>query len=1027
MRACPGCGEDNPDRARFCLGCGRSLDAQSGESRRLVTTLFCDLVGSTELGAKLDAETYHRVISRFYEATRAVIDRHEGTLEKFVGDAVMAVFGFPHLREDDAARAVRAAWELTRVTEELNDDLGREWGVRLGIRTGIATGEVLAGAAGSGEPFVIGSSVNLAARLEQRAEPGQILLDDATARRVRREAAVEPLPPIALKGFGEDTATFLLTGLAPSDARPRPREPLVDRVAERRMLEEALRGSVEARRCRVANVIGDAGVGKTRLVEAFVESPPDATVLWGRCPSPGEGDPFRALAEIVAQAADVGPDAPPGALAVSVANLVGDETLAGRLLATAGLSSVIVTPEERGSSVRSFLATLARERPVVVVIDDVHRASAALFDVLQHVVEWTRDASILLVGIGRPELFFDHPSWARLRGRLTLHLDPLGENDGAILAGRLLPDAPADVERRIVEIAGGNPFFIEEIAASLREAGGELAPERVPVPSTITALLQARVDRLDEPERQALEGAAVLGIAFTEPDLEPFVGPEVHDVLGRLADRDLVLPDRDAGPAAWRFRHTLIRDAAYTAIPKARRADLHVAVAARLADDVRAGFHLEQAVHALRELGSRSPSLLTIRSDGGHHLAAAGRAASSRGDVGSAADLLERAAGLLTDDDLDRLPVLADLHRAQLYAGRIDRAKASIEELVAAFGPDDDGLLALRARLMQAHLRFLVDPAAMPPASYRPFLDAAAARFEEEDDTGSLAAALADMALVAWVEGRADDMVTTAERALEAAERSGALTVLHEAAALLAAALLRGRMPLVEALTRLGDVRGRLAADRLTGATLRLTEAMMLLRVGRIDDARGTLDVARTTFEDLGQRRWLAAADDVEAELLRVSGRAAEAISRKREVYAFFLEQGDELNALPAAVDLAEFLQATGDLAEADLLASEVEARDTGVDLEIRVAWRTVRAAALAARGDAQGARRLAEEALRLADATDLVLLQADARASLAASGALPVETERLWDEALARFEAKGASADAARLRRDRGSSPRQS
>ena len=1024
MRACPGCGEDNPERARFCLGCGRPLGPEAAESRRLVTTLFCDLVGSTELGGMLDAETYHRVISRFYEAARAVIDRHEGTLEKFVGDAVMAVFGFPHLREDDAVRAVHAAWELTGVTDALNDDLAREWGVRLGIRTGIATGEVLAGAAGSGEPFVIGSSVNLAARLEQRAEPGQILLDDVTARRVRREAVVEPLPSVALKGFGEETAVFLLTGLTSSDARRRPREPLVDRVAERRMLMEALRGSVEARRCRVANVIGDAGVGKTRLVEAFVGSPPDATVLWGRCPSPGEGDPFRALAEIVTQAAGVGPNAPPGVLAGSVASLVGDEALAGRLLATAGLASAVVTPEERGSSVRAFLSAVARERPLVVVIDDVHRASDALFDALQHVVEWTHDASILLVGIGRPELFFDHPSWARLRGRLTLHLDPLGESDGATLAARLLPDAPPEVERRIVEIAGGNPFFIEEIAASLREAGGELAPERVPVPSTITALLHARVDRLDEPERRALESAAVLGIAFTEPDLEPLVGSEVRDVLGRLADRDLVLPDRDAGPAAWRFRHALIRDAAYTAIPKVRRADLHVAVAQGLTDDARAGFHLEQAVHALRELGSRSQSLLTIRSDGGRRLAAAGRAASSRGDVGSAADLLERAAGLLTGDDPDRLSVLADLHRAQLYAGRIDRATDSIEELAAAFGPDDDGLPALRARMMQAHLRFLVDPAAMPPASYRPFLDAAVARFEEAGDTGSLAAALADLALVAWVEGRADDMGATAGSALEAAERSGAPTVQHEAAALLAAALLRGRTPLVDALARLGDVRDRLAADRLTGATLRLTEAMMLLHVSRVDDAQRTLDVARTTFEDLGQRRWLAAADDVEADLLRASGRLAQAISRRREVYAFFLEQGDELNALPAAVDLAGFLQAAGDLAEADRLASDVEGRDAGVDLEIRVAWRTVRAAALAARGDADGAKRLAEEALRLADATDLVLLQADARASLAASGALPAEAERLWDEALTLFEAKGASLDAARLRADRGSLP---
>jgi len=258
----------------------------------------------------------------------------------------------------------------------------------------------------------------------------------------------------------------------------------------------------------------------------------------------------------------------PSALASELGRIVGTEH-----------ATATVPAEERASTIRAFLARIAAARPLVLVVDDLHHAEQALFDVLLHVVEWSRDAPILLLCLGRPELFFDHPSWGRLPGRLTLHLEPLGDEDGAGLVRELLPGAAKEVEQRIVEIAGGNPFFIEEVTTSLDGPAEALAPVDVPVPPTVTALLEARVDRIPDDERRVLERAAVLGLTFREAELTSIAGGEAAAMLGRLADRDLVLPDPAVVPGGWRFRHALIRDTAYGVIPKQLRAELHTAVA----------------------------------------------------------------------------------------------------------------------------------------------------------------------------------------------------------------------------------------------------------------------------------------------------------------------------------------------------------------------------------------------------------------------------------------------------------------
>jgi class 3 adenylate cyclase/tetratricopeptide (TPR) repeat protein len=1014
VRICDTCGEENPERARFCLGCGRPFAPGASGSRRVVTTLFCDLVSSTELSARLDAETVHDVLTRFYDTARATVTRHGGTVEKFVGDAVMAVFGYPLVHEDDALRAARAALELRRTIEELSDALETEWGVRLGIRTGVASGEVVAASAAADEPFVVGASVNLAARLEQHAGPGQVLLDEATAQLLHRQAALDPVAPLSLKGFGAGSTTaFALRALVPSPASASPH---VDRVAELRLLEDALRGVREARRCRVVNVVGDAGVGKSRLAQEFVDGLADVTVLRGRCAGYGEAAPLRPLAEIVAQGAGASPDDDPETLRAALDVAVGATDLVDRVLTAVAETGRAVGSEERASAVRALLAELARERPLVLVLDDVHHATDALLDVLGHLARWTSDAAILLVCVGRPDLFLEHPAWGRLPGGITVHLEPLAERDGAELVRALLEGVTVpEVERRIAEIAGGNPFFIEEVVASLPAPDG-LTPDDVPVPPTVTALLEARVDRLAEDERRVLERAAVLGVRFRLSELEPLTG-DGEAAIRRLVDRDLLVPDPEGGDLVWRFRHALIRDAAYQSIPKQLRAELHVAVAERLADDdVRAGSHLERAAETLRELGSLGPSVGELSAAAGARLASAGRASSASGDVTSAVGLLERAARLLPPDDPERLAVLSDLHHALLYAGRSEQAEEVIEELLRALGPEAEDIRAVRARMQQAHLRFLRDPAEMPPQRLRSILEGSIPWFERAHDDRELAAALTDLAIVSWVEGRARDMEGSAERALAAARRSADPRAMREAAPLFAWALLLGPVPLPEVLERIALVRAELEGDRVTQSTLLLAEVRALTQIGRLEDADAALEQARMVFADLGQRRWLAAADEARAELARARGQTARAISLRREVHAFFLEQGDTLNALPAAVALAELLCSDGRIEEAERLARGAEAEAVVEDLEVGVAWMTVRAVGAAARGDLKEADRLAREALAVADATDFVVLQADARAALTAAVSDPAVAARLRVEALARYEAKGAARLASEL-----------
>jgi class 3 adenylate cyclase len=697
MRNCSACGEQNPERARFCLSCGASFPVEPPrrESRRNVTLLFCDVTDSTLLAERMDPEALWRVMNRYFEELRTALERHGGTVEKFIGDAVLAVFGTPRVHEDDALRAVRAATEIRERVGTLNEELERDRGVSLGIRIGLNSGEVVVDDPVGGQRLATGDAVNVASRLQSVAAPGEILIAETTYRLVRNAVLTEAVDPLALKGKAEPVRAHrllaVLTGAAATARRLD--SPLVARERELTLLQQAFERAAGERSCHLFTLLGAAGAGKSRLAHELVAGiKGEATVLSGRCLPYGEGITFWPIAEIVKRAASLSPRLGGEERRRRIAELVSGEKQADlvveRLGAVLGLTSGPTRSEDTFWAFRKLLEALARRRPVVVAFDDIHWGDATLLDLIEHVADWARDAPILLLCLGRPELLEERPSWAGGKLNATslllepLDLDACGELVENLVAGTPVDD---DVKLRIAAAAEGNPLYIEEMLAMLMEDGviaeaggrwhavGDLSA--ITVPPTIQALLAARLDRLDAAELAVLERAAVAGKVFSRGAvraLEDGGGEDLDERLATLVRKELIRPHRAvfAGEDTFRFRHILIRDAAYQGMPKELRADLHERFAAWLrrvggerSTDYEEilGYHLEQAHRFRTELAPEDERSRAIADQGARHLASAGRRAFGRGDMPAAVALLTRATLLLRDDDSVRAALAPEL------------------------------------------------------------------------------------------------------------------------------------------------------------------------------------------------------------------------------------------------------------------------------------------------------------------------------------------------------------------------------
>lgn len=977
--------------------------------RKTVTLVFCDVVDSTPLGERLDPEALRGVWSRYHESARAVLERHGGTVEKFVGDAVLAVFGIPVVHEDDALRAVRAAFELRGELVRVNDELERAYGVRIAVRTGVHTGEVLAGDPAQGQAFATGDAVVVAQRLETSAAAGEILVSDATMRLVRDAVSAEPLGPLALKGKSEPVLAWRLDRVTPGAAGRTRRldSPLVGRTTELARLREELATAVADRSCNVVSIVGEPGVGKSRLAAELVSSlGPDALVLEGRCLPYGQGITYWPMAEIVRRLS--GPRPPRDVVHELLADVPDGESIAARVLEAIGVGEPRSRSDELYAAFRSFLETLARDRPALIVLDDVQWAEPAFLDLVEYLAGWSRDAPMLICCLARPELAELRPAWTATP---TIRLQPLGRDESRLLLENMAGPVDPSAAEAVGRVTGGNPLFLEEMLRMLVEDGllverdGRLEAlsefDALRVPETVQAVLAARLDRLGEDERAVLQRAAVIGQVFwwgSVADLSPpESASEVAAHLQALVRKGLVRPDRRtfAGEDGFRFGHILIRDAAYESMPKQLRAELHERhagwVEARAGSDSDLdeilGHHLEQAHRYRAELGRADDAQALLAGRAGATLARAGRRALAREDPHAAAALLGRAASLLSPDAEELPGTLLDQAIALSREGAIDEAQALFDRLLAT---DPPPRVSASARLERAMMRIVSGEGSLDELLEA--AEQATAVFADLGDDTGLAQAWNSVATQLFWRGQMCQMEVAAQRALEHARVAG--DVRQELWALNATCIALAHGP-----THVDE-----AAERARALLVRAEElgvdALPLYTLAAIEGMRGNLREAWELYERADARgvSGVRASVCLYAEpLFELDPERAE--EKLRHLLRTLDEIGVATGRPAAVVMLAEALLASGRQAEAKELMA-VPGRPDGEDVSTQILRGRTTARTL---GGAGGAA-LARDTVELARATESSHLLAGALVALA-----EVTGDRApLAEAAALWEAKG-------------------
>jgi class 3 adenylate cyclase len=952
------------------------------EGRKTVTVLFCDLVAYTELAGRLDPEALRHVMLRFFERAAAVIGGHGGTVEKFVGDEVMAVFGVPVVREDDALRAVRAAVAVRDCVAELD----RDSDVRLEVRIGINTGEVVTGDPSAGHGFVSGDAVAVGKRLEQAAGPGEIVFGESTHRLVGHAVRATRLDPLTLKGKTGEAVAFRLESVDAAAAAI-PRRFDTPFVGQERALERLRSAYDDAASggARLVTVVGEPGIGKSRLARELIDSvEEEARVIVARCPPHGEGTTFSPVRDAFLQA--------------------GRDTRA-----LEGSSYEVF------AAARSLFEELAGRRPLLLVFDDVHWAEETLLDLIEHLSFRLGAAPVLLLCLARPELAERRPQWLSPPGA-ALPLEALPASSALGLLDAL--GAPAGVRERIADLAEGNPLFIEQLVAFAGEEG-----TNVTLSGSIGAVLHARLDRLDRAERSVLERAAVVGRDFRLEAVLQLTPPadreQAQARLFELVRRGLVRPDLAASDDVFRFQHALVRQAVYEAMPKALRADLHDAVGARLegegAPPAIVGFHLEQAYLLRRELGLRDAALGTRA---GRLLRLAAEETLSRTDAPATISLLERARALLPVDDRELPSVLTALGSTRLNGGDIHGAETALVEAVEIAAGLGDRAAELHARI---ELQFVRAFAAGTPAEESVEL-ARNAIVELEPLGDELALARAwwlsssgDLAACRW-RARAEAV----ERALEHARRARAgVEMVGTLAGLLGQALLHGPTPVEEAIARLEDLPEALGLDAPLRSAVLTSLAGLLAMRGDLEEARRMYRDAAATYEEFGMRFRRATQAFAGAQIELFAGDPVAAEQELRSSTSAFDEFGAATSATTHRALLAEVVARLGRLEEAEELAHRVAADASGDDLLGQVLWRCALARARAGEGSAHEAVELAGEARRLladAEFPRLAIIALDAAAEAAAAAGENHEAERLRADARAIAEAKGDLAARARL-----------
>ncbi len=1009
---CANCGEENAERSRLCGMCGAPLAvvARVQESRKTVTIVFADPKPKTESGEPLSPEVLRDVMSRYFDEMRRALEKHGGTVEKFIGDAVMAVYGLPVRHEDDAVRAVRAALDMQAALPALNEEFARTWGVRLMNHIGVNTGEVIAGDASLGQRLVTGDAVNVAARLEQAAGPAEVIIGELTYRLAKHQAEVESIPPLTLKGKTEPVPAYRLLAVRDRAVETASQAaPFVGREAEMARLSEALADTEGRRVSRLLAVVGDAGVGKSRLIKEFAERAGEgARVVRGRCLPYGDGITFWPLAEVAREAAAIAADDSPEAAVAKLAALLEREGSAAgeraavvdRVAAAIGLSTTQFPVAELFWGARKLLEALARVRPLVVLVDDIHSAEQTFLDFLDHLVEAIREAPVLLLCSARHELLEGHAEWSESHSGELVVLEPLSEADSGLIIEQLLGQAGLDprVVGRITAAAEGNPLFVEQMVSmlidsgTLRREGGTwaaAAASEISVPPTIHALLAARFDSLGPDERGVLEPASVIGLSFPLPALEELVPdpvrPEVPAHLVSLDRKQFVKPATLGDDAAYRFAHLLVRDTAYGSLLKRSRAAYHerfVTWAERVNRERGReqefeeilGYHLEQAYRYRSELGVIDDATRDVGQRASEKLASAGRRAMGRGDMPAAATLLRRATATRAADEPARLALIPDLGMALMELGEFAGARRVLLEAIELALRTDDLVLAAKARLVNYYVELYSgesDDATDWSTSVAREIDFSLPLFEEAGDEAGQTLAWRLRTLMHGAAGRWADVADAADHVIEHARRAGDARAQTRASIAYADAIVYGPTPVPEAIVRGEQLARQSSGDQIALVTIKLQLAQLYAMQGQFERARDTYSGARERLEDMSAGIAAARTSIATSRVEALAGDHAAAERELRRDYDSLMALGEKNYLYTVGGLLARAVFAQGRLSEAEALALTVRAGAAPDDADAQALWRSVIARVFASRSEADAAVALAEEVVELRRETE--------------------------------------------------------
>jgi class 3 adenylate cyclase/tetratricopeptide (TPR) repeat protein len=742
--ACPQCGAEVPPGKQFCLSCGASLGRPTRlrptEERKVVTVLFCDLVGFTARSDRADPEDVRARLRPYHARLQEDIERYGGKVEKFLGDGVMAVFGVPAAHEDDPERAVRAALRIQRSIGELNE---AQPGLELEARVAVTTGEALVSADPRGEGLV-GDVVNSASRLQEIATPGGIVVGEGTFRATRDRIEYQELAPVRVKGKDAPLAIWRAQAARTRygvDAVEESHTPFVGRETELALLKDAYARAVQDPSVQLVTITGEPGVGKTRLVRelfSHLDARPDVLAWWrqGRCLPYGEGITFWALGEIVKGQAGIlesdgreeATEKLEGAVRALVEQPSERDWIATRLAPLVGAevaeSRTGVAQSESFAAWRQFLEAMAAQRPLVMVIEDLHWADPALVQFIEHLLDHSLGVPLLVLCTARPELYQAHPGWGGgKRNSATISLSPLSDEATASLLASLLEQAvlPAETQRLILDRCGGNPLYAREFVRMLEDRGllerrGRIVKisEDLPIPPSVQGLIAARLDLLPPTQKSLVRAAAVVGKVFwpgTLSAIEDLDHKAVDEALLDLTRRELVRPSRSSsveGEAEYSFWHLLVRDVAYGQIARAERAEKHRGAAAwieRMAGE-RVGDHAELLAHHYGQaLGLAEAAGLTdlhdLKETTGRFLVMAGDRAFQL-DVGRAESYYNQALPLIRPSHPERGRVLTKVGRAAFQAGRYQEGERQLEEAIGALQATGDALGEGEARIWLA-------------------------------------------------------------------------------------------------------------------------------------------------------------------------------------------------------------------------------------------------------------------------------------------------------------------------------------